>query len=220
MSKDYLPSNVLEFQNEVHNIRTQAGANRDRWEISQEALNRLDPPIAAFDAAVVVSENPETRTTAAVRKRNEAREALEEVIRPFIQGHLEHNLLVTGDDLVAMGLPVHDRTPTPPEPPKDDPNLVVKPASAGVLEVGFGGKNERGHGKPPGVHGLELRWLMSDTTPVDWSELTQSEFATRSPLRLSFEGHDRGKWIHLAGRWENSRGAKGPWTEIVSAIIP
>jgi hypothetical protein len=219
-TKKYLPSNVLEFQNEVHNIRAQAGANRDRWEISQEALNRLDPPIAAFDAAVAVSENPQTRTAAAVRKRDEARETLEQVLRPFIQGHLEHNPLVTGDDLVAMGLPVHDRKPTPPEPPADEPNIGVRPLSAGVLEVDFGGKNERGHAKPHGVHGLEIRWLMADTPPVDWSELSHSEFATRSPLKLSFEGHDRGKWIHLAGRWENSRGAKGPWTEIISAIIP
>jgi hypothetical protein len=219
-TKDYLSSNVLTFQNEVHNLRAQLAINYGRWEIPGSAITRLDPLIAAFDAAVAVSENPQTRTTIAVRKRNEARAALERVLRPFIQGYLEHNLLVTDDDLLLMGLPIHDRKPTPVEPPKEEPELDVQPASAGVLEIRFGGKNERGHAKPSGVHGMELRWVMAETPPVDWAELTHSEFATRSPIQLSFEGHDRGKWIHLAGRWENSRGVKGPWTEIRGAIVP
>jgi hypothetical protein len=218
--KDYLPSNALEFLNKVHNIRAQVVTNQARWDISTAAIIRLDPPIAAFEAAVAVSENPETRTTAAVRKRDETRATLEQELRPFIQGHLEHNRLVTDDDLLAMGLPVHDRKPTPPEPPKTEPNIAVRPASAGVLEVDFSGKNEKGHAKPKGVHGLELRWLKAETPPIDWAELINSDFATRSPLKLSFEGHDRGKWIHIAARWENSRGEKGPWTEIISAIIP
>jgi hypothetical protein len=216
-TKDYLPSNVLEFQNKVHNIRAKVAANYKRWDISAAASSQLDPLIAAFDAAVTASENPQTRTPAAVRKRDEARAALEQVLRPFIQGRLEHNLLVTEDDLISMGLPVHDRKPTPPKPPEDKPVFSVQPLSEGIIGIIFGGKQ---HAKPEDVHGLEVRWLISDTPPIDWSELIHSEFATRSPLKLAFEGHDRGKRIYIAGRWENSRGEKGPWTEIQSAIIP
>jgi hypothetical protein len=45
------------------------------------------------------------------------------------------------------------------------------------------------------------------------------EFVTHSPRRLSFEGHDRGKWIYIAARWENTRGVKGPRTEIINAVV-
>ncbi|MDR2362469.1 MAG: hypothetical protein LBD91_07040 [Prevotellaceae bacterium] len=57
-------------------------------------------------------------------------------------------------------------------------------------------------------------------TPTDWEELINSSFATRSPMRMTFSGHDRGTRLFLAARWENNRGEKGPWTEIFSAIVP
>jgi hypothetical protein len=37
---------------------------------------------------------------------------------------------------------------------------------------------------------------------------------------LEFEGHDRGKTLWYAARWENTRGLKGPWSPIESVIIP
>jgi hypothetical protein len=106
---DYMPVNILEFVKFVHNIRTQAAANCTRWNISMAEINELDPLIAALDATVAVSENPTTRTNAAIRKREEARNALKVQLRPFIQGRLKHNLRVTNDDLISMNLSVPDR---------------------------------------------------------------------------------------------------------------
>jgi hypothetical protein len=79
---NYLPSNVLAFQNLVHIIYAYAIANHTRWDISETAVTALNPLIATFDAAVVISENPDTRTVAAVKKRDEARAALEAALRP------------------------------------------------------------------------------------------------------------------------------------------
>ncbi|MDR2359209.1 MAG: hypothetical protein LBD87_05360 [Prevotellaceae bacterium] len=217
---DYLPSNVLAFQNLVHIIYAYATANCARWNVPIAAVAALDPLIAAFDAAVAVSENPDTRTSAAIKKRDEARAALEAVLRPFIQGHLEHNPSVTGDDLIAMGLPVHDKKPTPSPDPTGEPELTFSLPAPAVMEFHFRNKDETGHAKGKGIHGLEFRWVIADAAPVDWSELTHSEFATHTPLRLSFTGYDRGKTIYFAGRWENNAGSKGPWTEIQNAIIP
>ncbi|MDR1115717.1 MAG: hypothetical protein LBL33_06165, partial [Tannerella sp.] len=87
MPNDYLPSNPFAFLNMMRNIRAQAYKNYTRWDISQAAILKLDAPIAAFDAAILVAENPETRTTAAIAKRNLMRADLEAIGRPFIQGH-------------------------------------------------------------------------------------------------------------------------------------
>jgi hypothetical protein len=217
---DYLPANVLAYQQKVHNIRAQVTVHQNEWDISAAAVAPLDPLIANFDAAIVVSENPETRTSAAIRRRNETWDALDPVFRTFIQGRLINNAFVPDDALVAMGLPVHDHKPSPKPVPKDTPIVNLSTPAPGIVEAGFSGKNERGHAKPDGVHGMEVRWILAETPPVDWSELTHSEFATRSPLRMTFEGHDRGKWIYMAARWENTRGEKGPWTDIISAVIP
>jgi hypothetical protein len=70
------------------------------------------------------------------------------------------------------------------------------------------------------VHGAEICWAVLDTPPVNWSQLVNSSFDTASPFRLSFEGEMRGRRLYFALRWENTRGAKGPWSEIQDTVIP
>jgi hypothetical protein len=125
---------------------------------------------------------------------------------------------VSDSELLAMGLQPKDHSPSPT--PKQSPEIEIFTPSPGVLKIRTLGRDEEGHGKPKGVHGAELRWTFAETPPVNWSELTRNEIVTRSPLYLAFSGHDRGRRIYLAARWENSRGAKGPWTEIMSAVVP
>ncbi|MDR0609502.1 MAG: hypothetical protein LBG58_15030, partial [Planctomycetaceae bacterium] len=63
-------------------------------------------------------------------------------------------------------------------------------------------------------------WAILDTPPTKISDLTHSSFDTRSPLTLEFDEDQRGKCVYFCLRWENTRGIKGPWSEIISAIIP
>ncbi|MDR1337117.1 MAG: hypothetical protein LBK22_09840, partial [Tannerella sp.] len=149
MSSDYLPSNAFEFLNMMRNIRAQSYKNYSRWDISQASILKLDAPIAAFDASILVAENPETRTSASIAKRNLMRVNLEGVGRPFIQGHLINNPIITDDELKAMNLPVHDRHPTPTPDPVEAPELEPSPKTAGVIEIKF--RRVAGHAKPPGV---------------------------------------------------------------------
>jgi hypothetical protein len=62
--------------------------------------------------------------------------------------------------------------------------------------------------------------MISDVPVVDVNELIHSAFDTRTPFSLEFQGHERGKTVYLALRWENTRGEKGPWSSVQSAIIP
>jgi hypothetical protein len=81
-----------------------------------------------------------------------------------------------------------------------------------------GGKKSKA--KPAGQHGAQIRWAVSDMPIVDVSELTRSSIDTHTPFTLEFEGHERGKTVYFCLCWENTRGERGPWSEIVSAIIP
>jgi hypothetical protein len=74
--------------------------------------------------------------------------------------------------------------------------------------------------KPFGVHGAEARWDMLDNPPAHVEDLKHSAFSTKPPLILTFEENDRGKRVYICLCWENTKGEKGPWGEIMSAIIP
>jgi uncharacterized radical SAM superfamily protein len=50
--KNYLPSNILEFQALVHNVQAKVGPNQTKWGISTGAYSSLTVPILAFDNTV------------------------------------------------------------------------------------------------------------------------------------------------------------------------
>jgi hypothetical protein len=61
---------------------------------------------------------------------------------------------------------------------------------------------------------------VSEVAPSRWEDLRHSAFDTHTPLTLSFESDQRGKTLYFALRWENTRGEKGKYSPIASAIIP
>jgi hypothetical protein len=56
--------------------------------------------------------------------------------------------------------------------------------------------------------------------PANEKELTRFESTTRSPVVLNFREEDRGKTVYIAGRWKGRGQTAGPWSGIISAIIP
>jgi hypothetical protein len=121
-----------------------------------------------------------------------------------------------------MGVVIRDRKPTPVNKPTSYPLYRIDSSMIRTLSVFFqalilGG---RSRAKPAGVHGAEIRWAILDTAPASVDALTHSSFCTRSPFTLTFDESDRTKTVYFCLRWENTRGEKGPWSEIVMAVIP
>jgi hypothetical protein len=190
------------------------------WNIPQTSLNELKTLSADFGNAFAVTENPATRTKVTVQAQNDARKAVESKIRSFLKAYVTYNPAVTDADRDAVNLPIHKTTHTPVPVPKTTVESEVSLPSPGVVEISFHDAESGHRAKPDGVHGAEIAWSILDAPPVNWKELTCSSFDTRSPQRLIFDGADRGKILYFALRWENTRGEKGPWSEIQSTIIP
>lgn len=55
--------------------------------------------------------------------------------------------------------------------------------------------------------------------PVDLSECEFVALDNRTPKTVEFEGLNANKTVHFVGRWQNSRGEKGPLSETVSATV-
>jgi hypothetical protein len=174
-----------------------------------------------FDDKLRIAEAPETRTKPAVRDKNDARQSLETSLRQAIREYLTNNHLLTDADRDSLGLPVYKTTRTPAPVADKAPDAEADTSTMAHLAIHFyeaGGKHKKA--KPAGQHGAEIGWIISDTPPARWDELTHSAIDTNSPFTLAFEHDQRGKTVYFALRWENTRGEKGPWSEIMNAIIP
>ncbi|MDR1865833.1 MAG: hypothetical protein LBR08_09730 [Bacteroidales bacterium] len=191
-----------------------------RWEVPPQSFAVLQPLTDALEAAAEVSEDAATRTSAAIKKRNEARTALERELRPFVQGKLIHNKLVTDDDLTAMALPVHDSTPTHHPAPHSRPAIEVKATNnrqhtVSALNQQTGKKN-----KPEDAYGVRYCHEIRDTPPLKASDLRHSVFSRKTTHVTDYDEEDRGKTAYYAACYENSKGEAGPYSDIISAIIP
>jgi hypothetical protein len=217
---DFIPGADNLFLTWLKTLLAYVQTKQSAWNIPQAPLNELKTLSADFENALAVSGNPTTRTKVSIQAKNDARKAVESKTRLFLKAYVTFNPVVTDADRDAMNLPIHKTTHTPVPVPKTTVEAEVSLPSPGVVEISFHDAASGHRAKPDGVHGAEIAWAILSAPPVDWKELTSSSFDTRSPQRLTFSGDERGKTLYFALRWENTRGEKGPWSEIQSTIIP
>ncbi|MDR2410514.1 MAG: hypothetical protein LBE13_20725 [Bacteroidales bacterium] len=216
---NYIPRKDGIFLEWVKNLFSFLIGHASIFEIDPSSWMAIERMIMDFEAAYQKAIAP-NHGSADILLKNECRKTLEKAIRLYVKEYLEYNHLVTDEDRKLMGLPIHDTVLTPAPVSATTPEAEIKLPSPAVVEIHFRDTGSEKKGRPPGQHGIETVYAILENKPADWEELTRSTFATRSPFKLSFKGTDRGKTLYFAMRWENTRGEKGPWSEIMSTIIP
>ncbi len=76
--------------------------------------------------------------------------------------------------------------------------------------------------RPKGVLGAEVWVKLVDAgqpAPTDPAVLSFLTLTTRPTVRTEFKAMDGGKTAVYMLRWVNTRGEKGPWSEICSATV-
>jgi hypothetical protein len=171
-----------------------------------------------FCNAFYVWENIPTRTPIAMDNLNAAEENFIPLVRK-LHNFVSENPVITDSDLETIGFPKHSSGGhAPAQVAETAPYMVATAAGARIVDIGYGA-TLASRAKPAGQHGIEVIHEISDTKP-ELEQMTRSDFDTRTPLRITFHDSERGKTLWFAGRWENTRGQKGPFGEIQSIIIP
>ncbi|MDR3133544.1 MAG: hypothetical protein LBU42_05915 [Prevotellaceae bacterium] len=229
-AKDWLPQNhraLFEKAVLTHDYLVAPGIRADFGFGADTPLGRkFDatylPAFEEYHSAALAYFDIVNRTPGITVRFTTAETEFKKIFRWLYSGFLRTNPLVSNDDLVKMGLPKrssgkHTHAPVATEAP----NCYMDTSVPGRVIFYFYGKDQAGKkAKPAGQHGVELGWEISDVAPARWEDLRHSTFDTHAPLTLSFENDQRGKTLYFALRWENTRGEKGPWSTMASAIIP
>ncbi|MDR0873050.1 MAG: hypothetical protein LBN27_06230 [Prevotellaceae bacterium] len=164
--------------------------------------------------------NPATRTPLMITAIQASYKALVPMTRE-LYGFMKANPVVTDENLQAMGFPKRSTgSHTPVPPPATVPEATVELPSEGVVRIHYRDKDSNKRGKPKGVHCVEIAWIVAETPVLQWDGLINSAVDTATPYTFSFPSELRGKTLSFALRWENTKGEKGAWSPVYTALIP
>ena len=219
MKKDYIPHSFNATINWMINFLAYLIPNLQRFGISEDKLTNIRAHIEMCKVAHEKAEQPNAGKADRLDRREKVANAIK-AIRSFVNEYLRYNSAVGQDDKVQLGLHVPDTTHTPIGQPETWPIVTVRDAGPRRVRIDYHDSILVSRARPYGVHGSEIRYALLESAPETIEDMVHSDYSTRSPHILSFDEKMRGKTIYLCLRWENNRGEKGPWGEIVSTTVP
>jgi hypothetical protein len=178
------------------------------------------PKLIIYNSKYTLWINPATNTQMVRGDLNDAEKVFFPLYREF-HGLVKASPIVTNSDLIGMGFdprPDGNRTSHPVD--KMFVDLNVKPIGNCMLEVSFENRDTGSSSVPYFLTGVVVFHEISDTPITDPNKLTKSVLASRSPHILRFSPEKRGLHVYMAGCYQNRRGEKGPWSEIVTVVVP
>ena len=214
-----IPTKDADFNVWQETISTAVEENTNDWGLDVSWINStFKPDCAAWNLAWEKYKNPATRTPLITAAKQQKRTTYEKSLMVIV-ANLRANTRVTDDERRALGIHIRDTKPTPSPVPTSHPVATIDTSTTMRLGISFRDSATNSAAKPKGVHGAEIKWVIADEPPLI-KDLINSSFDTRTPYTLEFTDQERGKTVWIRMRWENTRGEKGEWSDMVNAIIP
>jgi hypothetical protein len=215
---NYIPRKDVELVLWSVNFGAQIAKNAEAWNISSDEVVELQTVITSFASLQAMADSP-SRTTVIVAKKNAARYSLEKKIRELVNFQL-NNPVITSTERIAMGLHVRSGKYSTVSRPETRPELEIAIVDFRRLKIIFRNKGSINNAKPYMIIGAVIAYAILDAPPDSLDAFTRMELATRSPYILEFTEKERGRTVYIIICWQNKKGERGPWSEIVSAIVP
>jgi hypothetical protein len=218
---DYIPRPDEDMERWGVNFIGTLGTIRVEVGFPEEDFARLKTEQEEFSKDYKLAKSPSTESKVHTRKKITTRKTFEKDVRKMVKAYLANNPHVTDEHKIALGITIPKDSRTPSPVATRYPFFRFDTSILAIIRVFFFDQvGEEIFRRPEGQMGVELIYVISDTKPKNWSDLTRSKFAKKSPCDLKFDYADRGKTVYIAGRWINNVGIPGPWSEIHEVIIP
>lgn len=185
-------------------------------------LKPLKEALSAWIGAYAAHVKAQAAAEGARQAKDAARAALEKEVRPvtnFVQGYPK----TTNADRAEMGITVRDASPTPAPAPSSRPLALVESGQRLTHQLRLVDESTpTRRARPAGVLGAEVWVKLVDAdspAPTDPAALTFLTMTTKPSFRAEFKAGEGGKTAVYMARWVNTRGEKGPWSEVTTATV-
>jgi hypothetical protein len=215
---DVFHKNEDEIVDWGENFVPQVVANAATLQIPAQEATDLQTTFTTFKGLHAQAKSP-TRNPIITAEKNAAKDEFLRLVREMINFRFA-NPIITDAIRIQYGLHVKDTVHTPHGVPTTRPDFTLSNKDFRRLNVDFHDQGTTSKAKPYGISGAVISWSVLDHPPADGGELTKAILATRTPHTLEFTEEERGQTVYVALQWQNNKGQKGPWSEILWAIVP
>lgn len=204
------------------NAITMGTANATAWGIPATKITNLASLRTTYELKYAVASNKSTQSPSATAARDAAWDALEVSLIDLYDHNLVNNAAISAADKDALHIHILGNNSTAPAPaPSTTPIITLVSEEISVLHVVYADSSAPNtHYKPANVAFCELVYKVGNTPPASITECTERYNIARSHEGIVFTPDQRGKNIYAYARWVNKNGKFGPWTSLVSALIP
>jgi len=215
---DYIPRKDSELTDWGSNFAAIVAEFSDKWGIPETEVVALQNALANF-STLEKKASGKDKTSGVIADKNKAKKILVNNIRDMVKFRLM-NPIITDGQRVDLGLHLHDTKPTTIPVPTHSPEIAIEIADLRRLRINFHEPDSDSKAKPYGVNGAVILYSVLEEPPASVDRLAHSVLATRTPHILAFTDQERGHTVYIAVCWQNERGQKGPFSAIVSALVP
>jgi len=189
--------------------------------VPDEKVAKMNASFTDYDAKFSVTNNPSTRSPAATIARNAAWEVMLVDLNDVYKHYLLNNDAITPADKEALHIHLSGGGGGSTPAPTTTPFVTLTSEEIGALRVVYSDSSATGtHYKPDNVVFCELWYQVGGTAPVTPAECSESANISRSHAPLQFTPEQRGKAVYVFARWVNRNGKTGPWSGMVTALVP
>jgi hypothetical protein len=215
-----IPTTDFAFNEKQQLVVTQVTAHAAEWKINRDYLSAtVTPAKNLWETKYALWQQLENRTPIVTAQKNDAKAAYLSVFRSLV-AQLLSNPYISQQDLDLMELRRSSGSHSPVPVPQSFPEAKSDSSIPRRISLHFTDSASGKRAKPHGVAGAVVRYAVLTATPTDVNELTNTVLDTVSPCPLDFTEAQRGSRLYYCLAWQNTRGEKGPWSQIEMAIIP
>ncbi|MFH1004025.1 MAG: hypothetical protein V1781_00770 [Bacteroidota bacterium] len=218
---DYIPNAEVQFYLWQGVFMSVAGANLALLGIPSAKWTFLQGLQTTYQNAYVLAPPHGDHKKSDVTARNVARKNYESGIggiRKIVAQYIAKNDAVSDKLKVQLGLHVEDTILTEARVAEDVPDIQLKSNSPGMMTFIFReAGNPKGRGKEAGMHHCLIQFSIGEPPPATADNCTKHIEAQRSP-HTEYVSNSQ-KRLYGFACWVDTRGHKGPWSDVFSAVI-
>lgn len=221
-SKNYIPRPDAEFSAWANQYGLGVDAISRTVPIDPDRYNALKMAIDTWNTLYAEHVAAQAAAESARQQKDAARRTVESLVRP-LTAYVQSYPTTTDADRATLGITVRTTARTRATGPTTAPLASVEVNNRLTHELRLVDESTpTRRGKPRGVVGAEVWVKLVDAdqpAPTDPAALSFLTMTTKPSLRAEFKSGDGGKTAVYMSRWVNTRGEKGPWSEITTATV-